>query len=295
MRGSAEIMVSESVMKMAMFYDSLQTFRVKCVLCPNECIIEDGNLGLCRVRKNEKGILYTINFGEITCMAIDPIEKKPLKHWRPGSSIFSIGSYGCNMKCPFCQNFDISQNRPSTSYLSPEEIVEKTIRAKQKAIAYTYNEPTVFYEMMYETAVIARQNEIAGVMVTNGYINVKPLIQILPYIDALNIDVKACDDIGYKGLGVEGIKPVLETIEQAKVYGKHVEITCLMAPYMFDDLNKANNLFDNIYNRVGDIPVHISRYFPRYLSDEPATEIVRMLEMQKIARKYFKYVHLGNV
>lgn len=282
-------------MKEAAYYSQLDSGNVKCELCPHSCILKEEAVGRCHVRQNKGGKLYTLNYGKVTGIAIDPIEKKPLHFWRPGSQILSFGTFGCNMSCKFCQNFNISQKASEYAVWTPDDIVNEAKNLKIEAIAYTYNEPTVYYEMVYDTATLAKQNGIANVLVTNGFINEEPLLELLPLIDAMNIDVKTYSSSIYKMICGGDLEPVMRTAEIAVKHKVHVELTCLLVPGLFDDLSEVELLFKHIRDRVGDVPLHLSRYFPKYMYTEPSTEISRMLEVQYIAHKYFSYAKLGNV
>lgn len=280
-------------MKEALYY-TITEEGVACRLCPHNCTIQENKVGRCKVRRNVKGKLYSMNYNQISAIQVDPIEKKPIMMWMPGSEIFSIGSYGCNFHCGFCQNHSISLEQPETTELLPKEIVEKALSLGLPSIAYTYNEPTVFYEMMLDTAKIAHENGIKNVIVTNGFINQEPLLEILPYIDAMNIDLKAYDDNAYHNLGGKVVEDVIATIELSSKYC-HVEVTMLIVPKINDDPKKLEELLMRVKQVAPSIVIHLSRYFPRYQYDEPATDIKLMLELKEIAERYFKHVYLGNV
>lgn len=265
-----------------------------CELCPHNCKINEGKLGRCKVRKNISGKLYSLNYGKISANNIDPIEKKPIYHWMPGTQIYSIGSFGCNFYCSFCQNYSISAKNPRTIDLLPKEIVDHVILLGLPSIAYTYNEPTVFYEMMLETSISAYENNIKNVIVTNGFINKEPLLKILPYIDAMNIDLKTYDDAVYKNLGGKTVNNILSTIEIASK-SCHVEVTMLIVPKLNDNKEKFEQLIIKLKKTAPKIILHLTRYFPMYKYDEPATNINLMLEFKEIANKYFDLVYLGNV
>lgn len=281
------------IIKEAMFYKNIDDY-IKCELCPHYCRINKGKLGRCKVRKNIDGKLYSLNYGKLSAVNIDPIEKKPIYHFMPETLIYSIGSFGCNFKCGFCQNYSISMENPKTIDISPRNIVEKVIDAELPSISYTYNEPTVFYEMMFETAVLAKNNNINNVIVTNGYINKEPLEKILPYISAMNIDLKTYDDNNYRGIGGKEVKNILDTIEIASKVC-HVEVTMLIVPNFNDDIEKLEKLFKRLKSIAPNIILHLTRYFPMYKYNEPATSIDLMLKAKEIADKYFNFVYLGNV
>ena len=222
------------------------------------------------------------------------IEKKPLDDWLPGTDILSIGSFGCNLHCPFCQNHELVAGYDRFIAMSPADVVEKTIASGLDAIAYTYNEPTVYYEMVYETAVLAKKQGLFNVLVTNGFINQAPLKQLLPYIDAVNVDVKSySDDLFHKVCGGR-LKPVIEMIKSTQQYA-HVEVTMLLVPELYGEILDKAGFFEWLHCEIGDVTLHLSRYFPRHRHTTPATDIDWMLKVQAQARKYFTRVHLGNV
>lgn len=281
----------------AMFFETSED-KVMCTLCPHYCVLEEMQYGKCNVRQNINQELITHNYGLISGISIDPMTKKPLIKFMEGANILSIGSVGCNMHCKFCQNSDISKEfRSDIEYkkLTPGEIVKLTIDNGLKSIAYTYNEPSVYYEMVYDTAKLAHENNLKNVLVTNGFINRKPFELLSPYIDAMNIDVKTYDPELYKDICGGRLNPVLDTIALALEKGIHIELTCLIVPQLFVDKGRIDEFFKELHDIAGDVVIHISRYFPRYLHDEAATDIKAMLEIQTIALKYFSIVKLGNV
>lgn len=280
-------------MREAMFYSKFEG-RMVCHLCPNHCIIKDQQTGICGTRKHIDGKLYAINYGRVAAIQIDPIEKKPLANWHPGTEVLSIGSFGCNLHCPFCQNHSLVAGKGRAISMTPEAVVAQAIANDLSAIAYTYNEPTVFYEMVYDTAKEAKKHGLNNVLVSNGYINQEPLLALLPYIDAVNIDIKSYDDQKFFDLCGGRLKPVLDMIKTTQSYA-HVEITMLLVPELYDDLEKIDHFCSFIALELGNVPVHLSRYFPRYLHTTEATDINWMLQVQKRAHKYFDYVYLGNV
>lgn len=285
----------------AMFYNKLEHQRVHCYLCPHNCNIPRDGRGICGVRKNIDGILYSLNYGEISSIGMDPIEKKPLYRFHPGSYILSVGSVGCNLKCPFCQNHSIAQVKPEeihTHQAESDEIVAKALDLRKQGnigIAYTYNEPSIWYEFVYETARKAQEEGLLNVLVTNGYISEEPLKQILPYIDAMNIDLKAYNDKFYHELVKGGLEEVRETIRRAS--GQcHVEITTLVIPGWNDSVEEMNEMAAWLASLSPDIPLHLSRYFPKYLMTErPPTSMDSLIELRKTAENHLKYVYLGNV
>jgi len=284
------------VFKDALFWEK-HGDKFKCFLCPHNCSIGEGQYGLCSVRTNMKGNLKTINYGEITAMALDPIEKKPLYHFRPGSRILSVGTFGCNLSCGFCQNYSIAHYRAKSQYFSPEELIETCKRIDDNiGIAFTYNEPSIWYEYVYDTAKKLKEAypHYKVVLVTNGYIQEKPLTQLLPYVDAMNIDLKSFQEDYYKKFCGGDIECVLETIR--KCYDKcHIEITTLLVNGLNDSEKEVEKIAAFIASLDKNIPLHLTRYFPNYKIHRPPTDIDVMLKAREAASKYLNNVHLGNV
>jgi len=235
--------------------------HVTCLLCPHGCRLKDGQSGLCNNRYNNKGILFTNNYGEVVSLNIDPIEKKPLYHFYPRSQILSTGPNGCNLNCAYCQNWEISNSKTITRYINPQELVELAIQNKTIGIAYTYSEPTIWFEYIMDAAKIARDNGLLNVMVTNGFINPKPLAELLPLIDAMNIDLKAYDEDFYHNICEGHLEPVLNTIKKAAAK-THVEVTNLLITDTNDSPEHIEKLTDFLVAVDPFIPLHISRYFP---------------------------------
>ncbi|MDI3526569.1 MAG: pyruvate formate lyase activating enzyme [Tenuifilum sp.] len=285
----------------ALHFRKIGNNKIICELCPHECSLKVGQKGICQTRINEMGSMRLLNFGVIASAGLDPIEKKPLYHFYPGSKIFSIGGYGCNLKCKFCQNYEISQYTPGHNIpsreLAPTDIVQLASQLSQNiGIAYTYNEPTVFYELMYETAILANEKGLKNVMVSNGFINTKPLLDLLDVIDAFNIDLKAFRDDFYKTITGGTIEPVLKNLEKIKKNGNHLEIAFLVIPELNDSKEECKNMFKWIAENLGDdTPVHINRYYPAYKLDKPATPAEKLEELFEIAIQYLKYVYIGNL
>lgn len=280
----------------ALFFEKYKD-GIKCLLCPHNCIIAEGRSGLCSVRTNKGGTLKTINYGEITAMAIDPVEKKPLYHFKPGKDILSVGSFGCNFSCDFCQNYSIAQYKANSNYLSPGELIEKCRDLEGNiGIAFTYNEPSIWYEYIYDTSKKLKEEDphSSAVLVTNGYIETEPLLKLLPYIDAMNIDLKAFQQDYYKKVCGGRLEPVLTTIENA-VGRCHVEITTLLVTGLNDSKEEVEKIASYLGNLDKNIPLHLSRYFPNYKMDEPSTKLEVMLESRDIAKKYLNHVYLGNM
>lgn len=276
------------------FYEKGTGSKIRCVLCPHRCMISDHRAGICRVRVNEGGVLYSRIYGEVTSSSMDPVEKKPLFHFYPGREIFSIGSWGCTFKCSFCQNWQISQRQTASDHFEKEEIVGTALENGSLGIAYTYNEPTVWCEFVGDTAKLARENGLKNVLVTNGYIMEEPLKEILPLIDAMNIDLKAFNDKFYREICGGRLEPVLSAIKQAVASGTHVELTTLVIPGL-NDGEDIVKIADWVSGISPEIPLHLSRYFPNYKMDLDPTGLDTMKAAYETARKKLKYVYLGNL
>jgi pyruvate formate lyase activating enzyme len=283
-------------MKEALYYEKLPQGKVHCRLCPNECVIAGSKRGSCGVRINKKSVLYTEVYNKTTSVALDPIEKKPLYRYHPGKFILSLGTKGCNLHCGFCQNWRISQDLTApVSGITSVEAVRKAKSLDSFGIAYTYNEPFIWYEFVLETAKLARENSLENVLVTNGYVNMPPLEEILPFIDAMNIDLKSIDEEFYRDVCRGKLAPVLEAIKRS-VRSCHVELTNLIIPTLNDSEDSIARLVDWVCDNAGaDVPLHFSRYFPCYKTDIPPTGIETLKMAERIARKKLKYVYLGNV
>ncbi len=288
-------------LKEAMFYDKLPDNNVQCHLCPRNCTIPEGRYGFCRARKNIKGKLYAMGYANPCAVHIDPIEKKPLFHVLPASDSFSIASAGCNMRCKFCQNWQISQFSPEETqnlFVPPEKIVQKALETKCKTIAYTYSEPTNFYEYMLETAKIAKEKGIKNVMHSNGYINQEPLKELCKYLDAANIDLKAFNNKYYKEICGGSLEPVLETLKTLKKEGVWVEITNLILPTLNDDPKDIKKMCEWIRDNLGtDVPLHFSRFYPTYqMKNLPPTPKETLQKAREIATGVgLRYVYIGNI
>lgn len=287
--------------KEALHYSSLDKSRVKCALCPHQCILNDGQRGLCKVREPKDGKLYSLVY-ELPCsMHIDPIEKKPMYHMLPGSKSFSIATVGCNLRCKFCQNWQISQEYPENSEnkrVPCSEIVRLAEKNKCRSIAYTYSEPTVFYEYMYNTARIAKTRNIKNIWVTGGFIKAKPLIELCTVIDAANIDFKAYSDDYLREVCNERLEPLLNTLKIAKENGIWIELTNLVVPTLNDDFAMIKDMCAWIRENLGrDTPLHFSRFWPMYkLKNLPPTPMNTLKKAREIARgEGLNYVYIGNV
>jgi len=284
-------------MQQAMFWQAKEEGKVLCQLCPKYCTIQPGKTGFCRVRKNVDGTLYTLNFGHLSAHAMDPIEKKPLYHYYPGDYILSLGTTGCNLRCGFCQNWNIAHDDPQTIEVTPEHVVE--VAANQEpypnvGIAYTYSEPMMWYEFMFYTTRLAREKGLKNVLVTNGYINEEPLRALLPYIDAMNIDVKGFTDEYYHKNCVGHLEPVIRTVELAHKRC-HVELTTLLVPGQNDSEAEIRQLVDWIASLNPEIPLHFSRYFPNFEFDLEPTPPETLKRAREIALEKLSYVYIGNL
>ncbi len=281
--------------KEALWYEKLDNDIVHCHLCPHNCKIAEGKSGICKVRQNNKGTLYSLNYKKATSIAMDPMEKKPLYHFHPGKYILSIGTYGCNFRCGFCQNHEISQNTLSGQTLDVDELI-KICKSKPNCvgIAYTYNEPTIWYEFVLECAKKFKEADLANVLVTNGYINTEPLKELLPYIDAMNIDLKSMNDEFYKKICGGKLEPIKNTIKEA-IENCHVEITSLIIPTKNDSPDNMEQLSKWIASLNPDTPLHLSRYYPAYKMQIPPTDPVTLLKLKDIALQHLKHVYIGNV
>lgn len=270
-----------------------------CQVCMHHCSLEPGQTGICRARKNEDGVIVCGNYGHITSMALDPIEKKPLKMFRPGSRILSVGSYGCNLRCSFCQNHEISMEGPETAetvYISPKALAGKAQELKASGnigIAFTYNEPLVGWEYVRDTAKLVKGFGMDNVMVTNGTASCEVLEELLPYIDAMNIDLKAFREETYRKLKGD-LETVKAFISRAAAMC-HVELTTLIVPGENDDAAEMEEEAKWIASVGKNIPLHVTRFFPRYhMTDRNATEVRQVYRLAETAGKYLENVFVGN-
>ena len=287
-------------MKEALYYKKLKNKIVQCQLCPKFCTLEPAKTGDCKARKNINGKLKSLVYPHPISIAIDPIEKKPLFHFLPSSTALSIGTTGCNLHCKFCQNADTSQANIGdypTKKIKPKEIVRQAIKNNCKVIAYTYNEPTIFYEYVLETAKLAKKAGIKNIIVSNGYINQEPLKELCKYIDAANIDLKSFTEKFYKELTTASLQPVLETIKTLHKQRVWLEVTNLLIPTLNDKSNEIEKMCKWLSkNTSKNTPLHFSRFFPCYrLLDIKSTSTKLLMRAQKIAQKYLDYVYIGNI
>lgn len=287
-------------MREADWWEPLGDGTVRCRLCPWFCTLKPGANGRCRARGNRDGRLMALTYGRCSAQALDPIEKKPLYHFYPGAAILSLGSNGCNFSCSFCQNWEISQGETPLIELAPAEAAdlaagERARRAGCIGIAYTYSEPLVWAEYVLDTAKEVRARGQVNVVVTNGYINPEPLAELLPYIDALNIDVKAFSEQYYREVCGGRLEPVKETVRAAHTAGCHVEVTTLIVPGLNDGPAEIAALVDWLAAISPDIPLHFSRYYPNYRLALPPTPAATLARAREQALAKLRYVYIGNV
>ncbi|MEW6447938.1 MAG: AmmeMemoRadiSam system radical SAM enzyme [Bacillota bacterium] len=283
-------------MREALFYEKKDENTVFCRLCPKGCAIKEGHTGFCRVRENRGGKLYALNYGQCTSCAVDPMEKKPLYHFYPAHTILSLGTYGCNLRCGFCQNWEIAHGSPPAIPLTPEQVVAMTASQGPRCVgvAYTYSEPIAWYEFIFDTVRPVKEAGFRNVLVTNGFISEEPLKEILPYIDAMNIDVKSFRDDYYSKYCAGRLKPVLRTVELAS-QECHVEVTNLLVNGLNDSEEEISDLVNWLSGLDPAIPLHFSRYFPDFEMDLPPTPLESLYRAREIARQKLKFVYLGNV
>jgi len=281
-------------LKEAAYYEKLEKSRVHCHLCPRECLIADGARGICRVRSNVGGALYSDIYERVLAAHADPIEKKPLYHFHPGSTIFSIGTRGCNQRCRFCQNWEMIEGDSPGTRMTSDEVVKMAGRGGSIGVAYTYNEPMIWFEFVLECAGKIRAAGLKNVMVTNGSVNPEPLEELLPLIDAMNIDVKSMDDGFYRKICSSELAPVLATARRARE-SCHVEITNLLIPTLNDSDELIGELVDFVADLGRDTPLHFSAYYPCYKMTVEPTPLSTLERAYELARTRLDHVYLGNV
>ncbi|RNC68569.1 MAG: AmmeMemoRadiSam system radical SAM enzyme [Desulfuromonadales bacterium] len=289
-------------MKEAMFYDRESDNRVRCSLCRHHCLISDGARGICAVRENRGGTLYSLVYGKLVAENVDPIEKKPLFHVLPGSKSFSIATVGCNFHCRHCQNYTISQV-PRTAAIpgeeqSPESVVRKAVATGCRSIAYTYTEPTIFLEFAYDTARLARDAGLLNVFVTNGYITKEALTVVAPYLDAANIDLKGFSEAFYRDYIHARLTEVLDSIIEYRKQGIWIELTTLIIPGLNDSDDELQGIASFIVGNLGaDTPWHVTQFYPTYqLTDRPRTPVATLRRARDIGKAAgLRYVYEGNV
>lgn len=279
--------------KISYFFKKLGNDKVQCTLCPHACILSPQQTGLCLGRKNIDGELVAINYGRVMTIADDPMEKKPLYHFHPGEYIISVAQFGCNLKCPFCQNYDISQNYFDAEYIDVDSLYKILKSKNRKRIAFTYTEPLMWYEYIYDFAE-KYSNEIDVVLITNGTINEEPAKKLLKFVRAINVDLKSFNHDFYKKELKGDLETVKNFIKIAFDSKTHIEITHLLIPSKNDNPEEFKNMLDFISSISVKIPLHISRYFPNYKYRIPPTPPEKMIEFFKIAKEKLYYVYLGN-
>lgn len=289
----------------AKFFNRLDNNRVQCTLCPWKCVTSPGQRGICRVRENRGGEYYTLVYGRASALHVDPIEKKPLFHFKPGTAALSLGTAGCNLRCKDCQNWQLSQRTPEQLRAEgawhdapPQTLVSKAKHNNIPTIAYTYNEPIVFYEYMYDTAKLGRSHGLKSVMISAGNINKTPLYALAPYLDAIKIDLKGFTEDFYREYTSGKLEPVKQTIKRIISIGTWLEIVYLVVPGLNDDPDEIRRMADWLLKVGGeDLPLHFSRFYPAYkLTNIPPTPIDTLRKCRKIAMDAgLNYVYVGNV
>jgi pyruvate formate lyase activating enzyme len=290
------------VIKEAMFYEKLNNKKVLCNLCMQKCVLKENQQGICGVRQNMDGKLYAFNYGKLIVRHVDPIEKKPLFHFYPGSKVYSIATVGCNFKCQFCQNYDIALMPYRDGKIlgvdsSPRETVNQTITAHCKSIAYTYTEPTIFYEYAFDTAKLAHGKGIRNIFVTNGYFSPEALKAIGPYLDAANVDLKSFSNEFYKKICKAKLQPVLDNLKLVKQLNIWIEVTTLIIPTLNDTEDELQSIAEFIADLGKEIPWHVSAFYPAYkLSHLLATPLAILQRAREIGLQAgLRYVYTGNI
>jgi len=288
-------------MKEALLYEKLESADIICHLCAHNCLIHKGKRGMCAVRENRDGKLYSMVYGKLVSINIDPVEKKPLFHFLPGSRSLSIATAGCNFRCKHCQNYDISQFPGKQTSIpgretTPEEVINTALRNKCESISYTYTEPTIFFEFAYDCAKLAHKKGLKNIFVSNGYTSPEAVKLIAPYLDAINIDLKGSDQF-YREICGARINPVKETVKLMKELGIWVETTTLIIPGLNDSEKDLGDIAEFIRSVDPEIPWHISRFYPTYLlMDKPPTPVSKLIEAMDLGYKSgLKFVYIGNV
>jgi pyruvate formate lyase activating enzyme len=288
--------MADTELHAARYWRSLDDETVECILCPWHCRIKPDAVGRCDVRENRNGRLYTINYGQITSIALDPIEKKPLYHFHPGTEILSVGSFGCNLSCRFCQNWQIAHGRPPTRYMSPQELADLAVEYASRGsigVAYTYNEPIVSCEYILDSAPLVAAAGLKNIMVTNGIIEPEPLDALLPFIDAMNVDIKSMDDDFYKRICGGRAQPPRATVEHA-ITECHIEITNLLIPGENDADDQIEALVNWAASVSPDLPLHLSAYHPAHEFTAPPTPDETLKRAFDIATRKLHFVYVGN-
>lgn len=286
----------------AILYDKLPNNKIRCNLCAHRCKISESHIGICGVRKNLNGQLFALNYGKLIAQHVDPIEKKPLYHFYPGSKVYSIATVGCNFKCAFCQNYEIAQlpvieNRVVGQDVAPEEIVDQAIRRDCKSIAYTYTEPTIFYEYAFDVAQLAYKASLKNIFITNGYITPEALRKIAPCLDAVNVDLKSFSNDFYKKICKAKLQPVLDALRLMKQLGIWIEVTTLVIPTFNDSYEELQSIAEFILGLGAETPWHVSAFYPAYKFEDVAPTSRQLLyRAWEIAQSVgLRYVYIGNL
>jgi pyruvate formate lyase activating enzyme len=289
------------MIKEGVLFDSLANHKVKCNVCSHRCTIAEGKLGVCRTRQNKNGKIYTLIYNTVSSEAVDPIEKKPLYHFLPGTLSYSLGTIGCNFRCMHCQNWNISQvtlEEAWTKEITPEEAIRRALATGCKSIAWTYNEPAIWHEYTYDSAVLAKKAGLKTIYVTNGYITPEALRRIAPYLDAFRVDIKSFSDDFYRKICGARLAPVLESTKLAKELGMHVEVITLIIPTKNDSPEEISRIVRWVRDNLGaDTPMHFTRFYPMYkMGDIPPTQTEALEMAHDIAKKEgMRFVYTGNV
>ena len=298
---SQAVSEQESVYRRIAMFQENTAQGIKCLICPNECVLGEGELSRCNSRKVHNSKLYTLAYGNPCSANVDPVEKKPLHHFLPGSRAFSIAAAGCNMACLNCQNWTISQTGPDKTRnydMMPKKVLKECIKNNCKSIAYTYTEPTTFYEYVYETALLAKEAGVKNILISNGYINAEPAKKLCSVIDGANIDLKAFNNNTYLKLTGAKLQPVLDSLKLYKDMGVWLEITNLIIPGWNDNLDEIRRMCRWLNeNSFSDTPLHFSRFYPLHMLEQlPPTPVDVLYNASRIAKEEgIKYVYIGNV
>lgn len=289
-------------MKEAQYYKKLENNRVHCILCPRNCVIKPGHRGFCGVRKNEEGKLYSLIWSKVTALALDPVEKKPLYHFYPGESVLSLGTWGCNLRCLHCQNWQISHHNPTLDdeerILLPEDVAALLKKYKCSLLAWTYNEPAVWFEYIKDTALVCREQGVKTILVTSGMISPDPLKELLPLTDAFRVDIKGFSEEFYKKLtGFPALKYVLENTLTAYRAGLHVEVITNVIPHWNDSEEHLRGIASWIRDNLdSEVPWHVTAYHPAFQLSEPATPPATLQKAWETGHKAgLKHIYIGNV
>jgi len=296
-----QVELIEELLHPAKYYQALDNNMIQCLLCPNKCLLSKGQRGICRVRQNIDGQLYSLNYGNVASANLDPIEKKPFFHFLPGSEAFSIATAGCNLQCNFCQNWQISQVFPEdiqSQYMLPEQVVEQALASGAQSIAYTYSEPIIFFEYIIDIIKIARQKGLKNVVISAGYINEEPLRELCQYVDAIKIDLKAFKQSFYDKMTGGQLAPILRNLKIIQEEGVWLEIVNLVIPGENDSPEEIRQMTQWIKDNLGEeVPLHFTRFHPMYkLQNLPSTPEETLKKAREIALEVgLKYVYTGNI